>query len=84
MHANDRSERIVLAEEQLEISKREVERGRIVVRTRVEERDEVAEIELQQQDVTIERVPHGVPIETAPAEYERRVIGFFDDALLNR
>ena len=70
MHENDRSERIGLAEEQLEISKREVERGRVVVRTRVEERDEVAEIELQQQDVTIERVPRGVPIETAPAERE--------------
>ena len=68
MHENDRSKRIGLAEEQLEISKREVERGRVVVRTRVEERDEVAEIELQQQDVTIERVPRGVPIETAPAE----------------
>jgi uncharacterized protein (TIGR02271 family) len=70
MHEKDRSERIGLAEEQLEISKREVERGRVVVRTRVEERDEIAEIALQQQDVTIERVPRGVPIETAPAERE--------------
>ena len=70
MQENDRSERIGLAEEQLEISKRQVERGRIVVRTRVEERDEFAEIELQQQDVTIERVPRGVPIERVPAERE--------------
>src|SRR3954463_6233198 len=70
MHEKDRSERIGLAEEQLEISKREVERGRIVVRTRVEERDEIAEIALQQQDVTIERVPRGVPVETMPAERE--------------
>src|SRR6476619_6455378 len=70
MHENDRSERIQLAEEQLEISKREVERGRVVVRTRVEERDEIAEIALQQQDAMIERVPRGVPIETAPAERE--------------
>jgi uncharacterized protein len=28
--------------------------------------------------------PHIKAIETAPAEYERRVIGFFDDALLER
>ena len=57
-------------EEQLELSKRKVERGRVVVRTYVEERDEVAEIELQQQDVTIERIAHGVAIETAPAVRE--------------
>ena len=57
---------IELAEEQLEIAKREVERGRVVVRTRVEERDEVAEIELRQEDVTVERIPRGVPVETAP------------------
>jgi uncharacterized protein (TIGR02271 family) len=57
---------IELAEEQLDIAKREVERGRVVVRTRVEERDEVAEIELRQEDVTVERIPRGVPVETAP------------------
>ena len=57
-------------EEQLEIGKREVERGRVVVRTRVEERDEVAEIELQQEDVSVERVPRGVPVETLPAARE--------------
>ena len=57
---------IELVEEQLEIGKREVERGRVVVRTRVEERDEVAEIELQQEDVSVERVPRGLPVETLP------------------
>ena len=61
---------IELVEEQLEIGKREVERGRVVVRTRVEERDEVAEIELQQEDVSVERVPRGVPVETLPAVRE--------------
>ena len=34
----DQPQRIELAEERLEISKREVERGRVVVRTRVETR----------------------------------------------
>ena len=61
---------IELAEEQLEIGKREVERGRVVVRTRVEERDEIAEIELRQDEVTVERISRGVPVETTPTVRE--------------
>ena len=57
---------IELAEEQLRVSKREVERGRVVVRTRVEEREEIAEAALRQEDVTVERVPIGRMIEAAP------------------
>jgi uncharacterized protein (TIGR02271 family) len=59
-----------LAQEQLEISKREVERSRIVIRTRVEERDEVAELELQQEEVTVERIPRGVPVDAKRATRE--------------
>ena len=70
MTRDTRSGFIELVEEQLEISKRWVERGRVVVRTRVEKRDEVAEIELQQEDVAVERVPRGVPVETLPAVRE--------------
>jgi uncharacterized protein (TIGR02271 family) len=62
--------RVELAQEQLEISKREVERSRIVIRTRVEERDEVAELELQQEEVTVERIPRGVPVDAKPATRE--------------
>jgi stress response protein YsnF len=58
---------VALAQEQLEIGKREVERSRVVVRTRVEERDEIAELELLQEEVTVARVPRGVPVETKPA-----------------
>ena len=61
---------IELVEEQLAVGKRQVERGRVVVRTRVEERDEVAEIELQQEDVSVERVARGVPVEVLPAVRE--------------
>ena len=57
---------VELAQEQLEIGKREVERGRVVVRTRVEERDEIAEIELRQDEVTVERIPRGMPVEATP------------------
>ena len=65
-----REEIIELAEEQLRVSKREVERGRVVIRTRVEERDEIAEVALRQEDVTVERVPVGRPVETAPSVRE--------------
>ena len=61
---------IELAEEQVEITKREVERGRIMVRTRVEERDEVVEMALRQGEVTVERVPLGVPIDAVPVAHE--------------
>jgi uncharacterized protein (TIGR02271 family) len=64
--AQDGDEIIELAEEQLRVSKREVERGRVVVRTRVEEREEIAEAALRQEDVTVERVPIGRTIEAAP------------------
>ena len=61
-----RDQTIELAEEELRIGKREVERGRVVVRTRVEERDEIAEAALRQEDVTVERIPVGRPVEAAP------------------
>ena len=61
-----RDQTIELAEEELRIGKREVERGRVVVRTRVEERDETAEAALRQEDVTVERIPVGRPVEAAP------------------
>jgi uncharacterized protein (TIGR02271 family) len=70
MTRDARPERIELAEERLEISKRELERGRVVVRTRVETRDEIAEVALRQEDVTVDRVPRGVPVEVAPAVRE--------------
>jgi len=61
------AEVVGLAQEQLEVGKREVERARVLIRTRVEERDEVAEIELQQEEVTVERIPRGMLVETKPA-----------------
>src|SRR5215217_8939864 len=61
-----RDQTIELAEEELRVAKREVERGRVVVRTRVEERDEIAEAALRHEDVTVERIPVGRPVEVAP------------------
>ena len=66
MRQSEQLERIELATEELSVAKREVERGRVVVRTRVEEREEIAEAALRQEDVTVERVPVGQPVEVAP------------------
>ena len=70
MPEDERPERLELVEERVEVGKRQVERGRVVVRTRVEEREELAEAALRREDVTVERVPVGRPVETAPAVRE--------------
>jgi uncharacterized protein (TIGR02271 family) len=61
-----RPERLELVEETLEVGKREVERGRVVVRTRVDTREEVAEVDLTHEEVGVERVPVGRPVEAPP------------------
>lgn len=66
MTTETRSEKIELLEEELEVSKREVERGRVVIRTRIEEREELAEAVLRQEDMQVERVPRGVVVESMP------------------
>jgi uncharacterized protein (TIGR02271 family) len=59
-------ELIPLAEERLRVEKREVERGRVVVRKRVETREELAEAVLQREELSVERVPLGVPVDAPP------------------
>jgi uncharacterized protein (TIGR02271 family) len=61
-----RPERLELVEERLEVGKREVERGRVVVRTRVDTREEIAEAGLRQEEVSVERVQVGRPVEMPP------------------
>ena len=57
---------IPLTEERLEVGKCGIERGRVIVRTRVETREEVAEVDLRQEEVEVERVPVGRPVEAVP------------------
>ncbi len=57
---------IALVEERAEIAKREVERGRVLVHVRVDEREEVVETTLRQEDLAVERVPIGRVIEVPP------------------
>src|SRR5919199_5690550 len=66
MQQDERPDRLELVEEQLKVGKREVERGRVVVRTRVETREEVAETDLRQEEVEVERVPVGRVVEAPP------------------
>jgi stress response protein YsnF len=66
MTGNERAETIELKEEELEVSKREIERGRVIVRTRIEDREELAEAALLQQEVVVERVTRGIVVETMP------------------
>jgi uncharacterized protein (TIGR02271 family) len=62
----DGDEVIPLAEERLRVEKREVERGRVVVRKRVETREELAEAVLHREELSVERVPLGVPVDAPP------------------
>ena len=66
MSQDELPERLGLVEERLEVGKRAVERGRVVVRTRVETREEVAEVDLTHEEVEVERVPVGRPVEAPP------------------
>jgi stress response protein YsnF len=63
---NQERQVVPIVEERLEVRTREVERGRVQVRIRVEDREELAEAVLRQEDVTVERVPVGRPVEAPP------------------
>jgi uncharacterized protein (TIGR02271 family) len=66
MSESDPDDRIELVEERLEVEKRAVERGRVVVRKHVDTREEIAEAVLHQDELSVERVPLGVPVDAAP------------------
>ena len=61
-----RPERLELVEERVEVGKREVERGRVVVRTRVETARRSPRPPCSKRTSNVERVPVGRPVETAP------------------
>jgi uncharacterized protein (TIGR02271 family) len=66
MSTNADTKRLELVEERVEVGKREVERGRVVLRTRVEERPEIVETEVEEDEVSVERVAVDRPIESMP------------------
>ncbi len=64
------TEVIPVLREELKVSKREVETGRVVVHKTVSERDETVEMLLRRTDVSVERVPVGRTVTEAPASRE--------------
>ena len=64
------SEVIPVLREEIKVSKREVETGRVTVHKTVSERDENVEMLLRQTDVSVERVPVGRTVTEAPATRE--------------
>jgi len=57
---------IPLVEERVSATKREVETGRVRVRTRVEERQEMIREDLARDEVDIERVPLDIEVDAMP------------------
>ncbi|RIW08444.1 DUF2382 domain-containing protein [Azospirillum brasilense] len=64
--ASDREEVVPLHEETASVGKREVERGRVRVTTRVTEHEELVRQELKREDVEIVRVPVNRAIDVRP------------------
>ncbi|HEY0204320.1 MAG TPA: YsnF/AvaK domain-containing protein [Acetobacteraceae bacterium] len=64
------TEVIPVLREELKVSKREVETGRVVIHKTVSERDENVEMLLRRTDVSVERVPVGRTVTEAPASRE--------------
>lgn len=58
---------IPLVEERIEITKREVEAGRLRVRVTVEEREEQVPVELNHDEVEVRRVPRNQPLSALPS-----------------
>ncbi len=57
---------IPVVEERAELRVREVERGRVRIDVAVEEREELAEALLRQEDIEVERVPIGLAVGAPP------------------
>ncbi|HWH16876.1 MAG TPA: YsnF/AvaK domain-containing protein [Allosphingosinicella sp.] len=58
---------IPLAEERLAVEKRQVEAGRLRIRVSVDEREERVPVELDHDEVEIERVPKNLTVSELPA-----------------
>ncbi len=66
MQSNELVEVIPVIEETIRVEKREFESGKVIVHKSVEERDEVVDVLLRQQDLSVERVPVGRVVQEAP------------------
>jgi uncharacterized protein (TIGR02271 family) len=75
LRAGDEPASVELVEEQLAVTKREVEHGRVAVHVHVDEREELAEAVLRHEHLAVERVPVGrVVTERPPVREEDGVL----------
>lgn len=58
---------IPVVEERATVEKRQIEAGRTRIRVSVEEREDQVPVELTHDEVEIERVPRGVPLQSLPS-----------------
>lgn len=58
---------IPLVEERVAVEKRQVEAGRTRIRISVEQREEQVPVEFAHDEVEIERVPRGLPLQSLPS-----------------
>lgn len=58
---------IPLVEERVQVTKRQVESGRLAVRVSVEEREEQVPVELVHDEVEVRRVPRNQPLSAIPS-----------------
>jgi uncharacterized protein (TIGR02271 family) len=63
-----------VVEEQVDVSKREVEKGRVHVYTEVTERPVSTDVSLRQENVTVERRPADRPVSSADAAFREQDI----------
>ena len=68
--ADSETVRIPIVEEQVVVGKREVETGRVHVRTHVEEKRETLSEMLERDVVEVERVPMNIEVPRAPQPFE--------------
>jgi len=83
--ADGESRVIPVIREQVSVTRREVERGGVRVNKRVEEHEEIVEQPTYREEVTVERVALGRPIETATAprqEGDTLIIPVFEEMLV--
>lgn len=83
--ADGESRVIPVIREQVSVTRREVERGGVRVNKRVEEHEEIVEQPTYREEVTVERVAVGRPVETATAprqEGDTLIIPVFEEMLV--
>lgn len=66
MQSNELVELIPVIQETIRVEKREFESGKVIVHKTVAERDEVVDVLLRQQDLSVERVPVDRVVQEAP------------------